>query len=440
MVRSRPWETDRRAPKGSRKAAARSVAPASSSRSSRGLNLLNYIDRYVLAAVLPKLQEDLHLSNAVGGMLATVFLLGYFLTSPFFGTLADRVATGGRKRLVALGVALWSAATVASGLARAAGSLVAARAVVGVGEASYATIAPAVIDDLAAAGQKGRWMSIFNAALPIGSALGFVVGGVVEHAYGWQAAFFVVGAPGLLLASACLFIAEPVRRVAAKPQVLASARALLRIPLYRGTVLGYCAYTFAIGGFAHWAPTFLHAHYGLEAGTASKNFGLATIVGGLVGTLFGGALVDFIARRRRGADRDATFVRASLSVCAISAGLGAPLAAAAILAGTSSRFFVLVVPCEVALFMSSGPVNLALLRSVPDGLRASAMAFGIFAIHLLGDMWSPFLIGLAADHAPCASVAERWTVAMMTAPVVFAVASILWWRASAGLTGEVAVR
>jgi MFS family permease len=165
------------------------------------LNLLNYLDRFVLSAVLAKVQDDLHLSNFVGGSLATVFLIGYFATSPVFGNLADRSHRGGRKALVALGIAIWSVATVASGLAHGAASLVAARAVVGVGEASYATIAPTLIDDVAPPGQKGRWMAIFYSATPIGSALGYIVGGSVEHATGsWRAAFFIAGGPGIVLA------------------------------------------------------------------------------------------------------------------------------------------------------------------------------------------------------------------------------------------------
>jgi MFS family permease len=397
------------------------------------LNLLNYIDRFVMSAVLPKVQDDLHVSNFLGGSLATVFLIGYFTTSPVFGAMADRAGTGGRKRLLMIGVSLWSAATVASGLVHGTLSLFAARAAVGVGEASYATIAPTLIDDIAPPEKKGRWMAIFFAATPIGSALGYIVGGIVEHSHGWRAAFFVAGVPGLALALLCLLIAEPARqRAPDSVDVLGSARTLLGFPLYRGAVLGYCAYTFAIGGFAFWAPKYLNARYGLEAGNASKYFGLVTVAAGLVGTLAGGWLADGAVQRRRersagatldAATTEALVARANLSVCALSAGLGAPLAAVAIAATSPGGFFAFVAPCEVVLFMSSGPVNVALLRSVPARLRASAMALAIFAIHLLGDLWSPPLIGLAADHAPMA-----W--AMMAAPLVFGVAALTWHKSA----------
>src|SRR5882672_5236311 len=180
------------------------------------LNLLNYLDRTVLSAVLAPVQGDLHLSNFVAGWLPTIFLIGYFATSPVFGALGDRVPAGGRTKLIALGIAVWSAATVASGLAMGTGSLIAARALVGVGEASYATLAPTLIDDLAPASQKSRWMSIFYAATPIGSALGYLVGGAIESSHGWRAAFFVAGGPGLAIALLCLLIVEPPRPVVAQ--------------------------------------------------------------------------------------------------------------------------------------------------------------------------------------------------------------------------------
>ena len=176
------------------------------------LNLLNYLDRMVLSAVLAPVQADLHLSNSIAGSLSTIFLIGYFATSPVFGTLGDRVGTGGRTRLISLGIAVWSAATVASGFARGAGWMIASRAFVGVGEASYATLAPVLIDDIAPADRKSRWMAIFYSATPIGSALGYLVGGAVLHAHGWRAAFFVAGGPGLAVALLCLFIAEPPRK------------------------------------------------------------------------------------------------------------------------------------------------------------------------------------------------------------------------------------
>ncbi|HEY2517773.1 MAG TPA: MFS transporter, partial [Polyangiaceae bacterium] len=210
------------------------------------LNFLNYIDRYVLSTVLPLVEAELGLSNFVAGTLATVFLVGYFATSPFFGQLGDREGVpGGRKGLLAAGVGVWSLATFASGLASGAASLAGARAFVGIGEASYGTIAPTIIDDLAPPSKKGRWFSIFYLGITVGSALGFVIGGVVQKFVGWRATFFVVGGPGILAALLCLGMVEPARKgLAARPELLRSALRLAKIPLYRRSILGYCAATF----------------------------------------------------------------------------------------------------------------------------------------------------------------------------------------------------
>lgn len=400
------------------------------------LNLLNYADRYILSAVLVPMREELHLSGLVSGWLPTLFLLGYFATSPIFGHLGDSGRPGTRRALMALGIAVWSLATVGSGLAHGALGLCVARALVGVGEASYQTLAPTLIDEVAPPADRGKWMAVFASAIPLGSALGYVIGGQVLGAYGWRAAFLVAGVPGVLAALLCLFILEPPRSAAESAPSggwRRPLRDLASTPLYRGVVLGYCAYTFAIGGFAYWAPTYLHLRYGLAPGRASLLFGLLTLAGGAMGTFLGGVLADRAVRRRRDvaartpsqdptAD-DVDVTRANLSVTAVACLVGAPLAAAAITAPTAAVFFVLGLPCLAALFVLTGPVNVAILKSAPFHSRANAMGLAIFSIHALGDLWSPPFIGWLSDRAPM-------QLAMYTVPLLFAVGGALWWRAA----------
>jgi len=217
---------------------------------------------------------------------------------------------------------------------------------------------------------------------------------------------------------------------------------LARVPLYRKAVLGCCPFVFAIGGFGYWAPFYVHDRYGMDPGSASVDFGLVTVAGGLVGTLLSAWVADAAVRREvrraEAAHRaplddvqlDAAVARANLHVCAISAGIGAPLSAAALFAPTPTVFYAVLLPCEVALFLQFGPTNVAFLRSAPPALRASAMAFAIFAMHLLGDLWSTPLMGLLAD---------RWSMqaAMCAVPLMFGVAALAWrgsGSASVGLT------
>jgi MFS family permease len=382
-----------------------------------GLNLVNYLDRYIVAAVGPKLSEDLGLSDSQFGFVVTAFMVGYFATSPLFGALGDRLP---RRGLIALGVAVWSLATAASGLTQTFAAMLAARVVVGVGEASYATLAPTIIDDLAAPEKKNRWLAIFYVAIPVGSALGYLVGGQLEHAFGWRSAFFIAGGPGLVLALLALAIEEPKRAFDAPRQNQsagfgATARQLFRLPLYRDTVLGYTAQTFALGGFAAWAPKYLYRTLGLDLKTADYWFGLVLVVSGLFATFVGGQLGD----RWPGEDR----ARANLRVCAISTAVSVPCATLCLLASSSFGFFAAIAAAEFAIFLSTSPINAVILGSVPNALRASAMAASIFAIHLLGDMISPPLIGMISD-------ASSLRAAMAVIPVALAIATLVWWRQS----------
>jgi len=395
-----------------------------------GLNLFNYLDRLVLAAVLPKIQgELLHHSSFLGGLLETVFLIGYFVTAPIFGSLGDRMA---RKWLIAAGVIVWSGATCASGLATTALGLVAARAFVGIGEASYATLAPTIIDDITPPEKRGRALAYFYAATPIGGALGYLVGGFVEVRWGWRSAFFVAGGPGLVFALVCLMIAEPARKVLTeKPNVRRDLRRLLTVDLYRQGVYGFCAYTAAIGAFSYWAPTFLFRRYGLALDKANFRFGVITVVAGALATAIGGKWADNVrhevAAEHGGGALDASevvereTVRGLLRICAIGTAIGAPLVVACFLAPSSGAFFVLVFFCILALFLGTSPINAVILRAVPPEVRASAMAVSIFAIHLLGDLWSKPFVGLLIDHLPV-------DVAMLASlPVAIALSAVIWW-------------
>lgn len=409
-----------------------------------GLNFLNYLDRFIVAAVLPRIQEDLGLSNFEGGLLATVFLLGYFLTSPIFGVLGDRMS---RKWLITLGVITWSLATVASGLSNSLWTLILTRVAVGIGEASYATLAPTIIDDVSPPEKKGKMLAIFFVAIPIGSAAGYLLGGFVQKAWGWREAFFIAGGPGIVLALLVLAIDEPARKLdAAKQRVVDSVGALARIPLYRRAVLGYCAHTAAIGAFAFWAPTFLSERFARELAPAqaatlsaaeqaqavlnSANFwfGVVTVLAGAIGTVLGGRLADRAIRGLpaipAGADHthpaNLRAANEQLRVCALGVAIAFPLSALAFVAPSAWMFFVFAGVAEVGLFMSTAPLNAILLRTAPAFLRASAMAVAIFAIHLFGDLWSPSLVGLFLDYLPI-------TLGMMALPATFGIAAAVWW-------------
>ncbi len=395
------------------------------------INLFNYLDRFVVAAVVESLKPALHLSDGEIGWLATGFILVYMLTSPIFGTLGDR---GARPRLIAAGVAIWSLATALGGFARGFVSLFAARSTVGVGEAAYGTVSPALLADYFPVGERGRVFAVFSAAIPIGSAAGYMLGGFVDHHYGWRAAFFVAGVPGLLLAILASRLPDPPRggqddaahadadhtAIPVHGPVrgigLRAYSVLLKNIPYVLIVLGYAAYTFGLGALAFWTPAFLERERGLSRIDATFQFGAIIVATGFVGTVAGGWLGDRLLKR---------FRESYMWVSGISTLAAAPFAFVAFMARDRSIYTAAIVVAAVLIFMSTGPVNSAIINVVAPEMRATSVALSILAIHVLGDVPSPPLVGFVSDHSSLAK-------AMLILPFAFAVGGLIWigaaWR------------
>jgi MFS family permease len=354
-----------------------------------GINVLNYLDRYMGAALLVLIIPELHLSDAQGGTLQSIFILVYGLAAPVMGFLGDR---GKRLRLAAGGVAVWSAATLGSGLATGYATLLFTRALVGIGEASYGIVTPSLLSDLYPAERRGSVMALFYAAIPVGSALGYIVGGQVGSIWGWRTAFCVAGAPGLLFALACLLVDEPPRgrydALRAKTAGQRPTRELLQRPSYVYNTVAQTIYTFGLGALATWMPTYFVRERHLTLGNATFLFGIVLVVAGLVGTLVGGALGDRLARRRA----DAHFLFSGLGLLA-----SIPFTLLSILSPHPAIFWPSMFVTLLLVFSNYGPLNAAMANVLPPDLRARGFAVYSFCIHLLGDAFSPWLVGAASD-------------------------------------------
>ncbi len=386
------------------------------------VNLVNYLDRFVVAALVESLKRsELGLSDAQLGGLMTAFLLVYMLAAPVFGALADRGAS--RPRLLAAGVALWSAATLLSAFAHSYAALFLARAAVGIGEAAYGTVAPAMIADQHPKERRGRAFAVFYAAIPIGSALGYVLGGLVDHLAGWRAAFMVAAAPGLLLSLAALRLVDPPRGgmdegavTAAVGGALARYGRLVRNTPYLLTVLGYAAYTFAVGGMAFWMPAFLERVRGVPRAEATVEFGAIVVVTGFIGTFAGGWLGDLLLRR---------WSQAYLGLSGLVTLVAAPLAVLVFVAPSRAVWLGALVVGQLLLFASTGPVNSVIVSVVAPTERATAVALSIFAIHALGDVPSPWLIGRISD-------ATSLSTGVLVVPAAVLAAGAIWLWAALG--------
>jgi predicted MFS family arabinose efflux permease len=379
-----------------------------------GLNLLNYLDRYVLSAVLGPLQHDLKLGDAAAGWTASAFMLGYFITAPFFGYLGDRHP---RKFLMLFGVLVWSAATAATSLAQNFPELFAIRMVVGVGEACFVTMGPSWISDLFAGVQRNTAITLFYVAIPVGSAVGFELGGWFADSGDWRAAFWWAGLPGVLLAVSLLALREPRRgeadgvKTPLAPPRLREVLQLLTRGRYILLVGGYAAQTFSIGAFGIWGPTFLHRFHGMPVGRAASLFGMVLAGTGLGATLLGGWIGG---RLRRRAAAGYVWLMAGSMIAAV------PVCFYAVtVSGTTAAMTAL-------LFLPTGPITTEMFEIVPAHLRASAVALCTFFIHLFGDLGSPAAVGHVSEYF------NSLRDGVLVLPGVLVIGAVLWAAMLAG--------
>jgi MFS family permease len=372
------------------------------------MNLFNYIDRYVLAAVEPEIRQDLlHASSrddpharTKTGLLSTAFLISYMVASPLFGWLGERRS---RWRLIAVGVVLWSLASGASGLAKTFTMLLLTRCLLGVGEAAYGPVAPTIIADLHPVARRGRVLSWFYMAIPVGSALGYVLGGYVaalnRDAQSWRWAFYAVVVPGLALGLWSLWMHEPHHGASENlaPQTGHHARwkdyrTLLQTPSFMFVTLGMAAMTFATGAVAWWMPDYLKLQRLDWIGGRIEPvafFGLLTAVAGVAGTLVGGIVGDACRTRWPGSYFLVSGATMLACVPCVLLFLVTPFPAA----------WVLVFVAEFFLFFNTGPTNTVLANVVHPAIRSTGFAVNILVIHTFGDAISPPLVGAVADRS-----------------------------------------
>ncbi|HUB24342.1 MAG TPA: MFS transporter, partial [Tepidisphaeraceae bacterium] len=349
------------------------------------INLFNYVDRQVLSAVVPLIKSDLHATDRQMGWTPTAFLLSYMILSPVFGILGDRMS---RWILVAIGVGLWSLASGATGLAATFGALILTRCCVGVGEAAYGPIAPTLLSDLYSVNRRGQVLSWFYMAIPVGSALGYVLGGVMATHWGWRSAFYAVVAPGLLLAVISMLMPEPPRgaadRVTNRRAKLDDYLLLFKTPSFVLDTLGMTAMTFATAGIAFWMPTYID---GLKtAGDLEKinlYFGGIAAASGFLGTLAGGWAGDKLRGRLPGS---------YFLVSAAGMAVGFPIFLVMLYTPFPLAWVLIFLTC-FCLFFNTGPTSAILANVTHPQVRATAFAVNIFIVHLLGDAISPEIIG-----------------------------------------------
>ena len=352
------------------------------------LNLLNYADRNILFAVQPLVQDEFHLTKTQVGYLTSAFLGFYMIAAPFVGPLADRYS---RKLIIILGAMFWSGVTLLTALTHTYGQLLVRHTLVGVGEATFVTIAPTFVADLFSEDKRGRILGMFYLAIPVGSAAGYLVGGSLAPIYGWRFPFYIGAVPGFLLALAVLFLKEPERgqfdTLPGNPE-RSTVFGLSHNRAFLTATLGMAAMTFSLGGIQVWMPQFLYSerHYSLQS--ANFIFGVIIVVDGILASLAGGWLGDYLLRRMKSS---------YYLVSAVSMALGVPFMIVALFTSGPAMLPAIAV-AAFFLLLNTSPLNAAVINSVDAHIRATAIAANIFIIHILGDVPSPTMMGWVADH------------------------------------------
>ena len=351
------------------------------------LNFVNYIDRSILFAVQELVKAEFTLSDKEVGFLTSAFFVCYMIAAPLIAPLADRFP---RKYIMAGGAFVWSAATLLTAITHNYDELLLRHVIVGIGEATFVVFSPAYLSDLFPERMRGRVLSIFYLAIPVGTAFGYIIGGQLGAAHGWRMPFMICAAPGVLLAFCVLALHEPQRGASdhiADNVERGTLLGLARNKAYWTVCLGMAMMTFAVGGLQVWMPTFLMRVRDVPLAKANIVFGGITVIAGTLSTLLGGWLGDRLLRRTRAAYQLISAIGMMLSIPAIPVALFVPgrIMYAAIFIG------------EFLILLNTAPLNAALVNSVSARIRATAVAVNVFTIHLLGDAFSPTLIGTISD-------------------------------------------
>jgi predicted MFS family arabinose efflux permease len=385
---------------------------------------LAYLDRSVVAAVVEDLRADLWLTDTRLGALLTALVLVQVLASLALGGVAERRS---RPRLLGAGLALWGAAAMASGLARSFAALLAARVAAGAGAGAHAAVSPGLAADHLAPARRGRGRALFLAAVPIGCAVGYVAGGLLDGALGWRAALLAAGAPVLVAALLCLRLGDAPRGAGEHPLaggargLAAAARRLLAHRPYALAVAGRAAWAFALAGVAFWMPAFLARARGVPRAVAAVQLGAVVLMTAFAGTFAGGLLADALRRR---------MVRAAeLWVAGGAAAAAAPLAVAALTAHRPAVYLVALVAALLLLFASGAAARAAAAGAAPPADRAGAAAISVLAVQLLGEAPAPMILGMLSDL----SSLDR---AVLIVPAAALAAGAIWaWAAWRGERG-----
>jgi MFS family permease len=374
------------------------------------LNIVNYLDRNITSGVLPLLKEHFHASDTALGTLGTAFMLTYSLTALPFGIWSDRWKPN---KVAAIGVGVWSVATVLSALAWSIESLFAFRALVGIGEAAYVATASTILSGQFPKNRRSFILGLFNLGMPIGGAAGVVLGGLIGASAGWQSAFAIVGVPGLILATLTwrMRLVTPSNTEIGEPMAKirlgwSTIGALLGRPDYLFATLGYAGISYAFGAIVLFAPSLLERYWGYSVAQAGTLTGAIQVLAGLLGAPLGGWVSDLWQKRSpRGRAYTLTLAMALSSLFLFEG-----LAYNNLFCFFLSAFFML---------WHVGVASAFIFDITERQIWNTAQALSMLIMHLLGDIPSAVLVGYISDRTNLHFSFSLLTIPMFLAALFF---------------------
>lgn len=439
------------------------------------VNFLNYIDRQILPTVAPLMAKDLNLTDTEIGMMEAVLLLSFTVLAPLFGRLGDKYS---RTKLMAAAAVIWSVATAFTGfadklplwtpaisftlplvqltiaLSSIAVLLCMIRVVVGVGESSYTTMTPSLLADYFPPKKRGTALGVFQAAIPLGFALGYVIGALLAYYFGWRRSFMIVGIPGIFAAILVWKLNEPKRgatdidphhphnkqaETSTEINRESFLKTCLRILTTRDWIIstaGYTALTFVLGAFATWAIILLSREKGMSETKAGITLGIVTLTAGAIGTFGGGWIADRVARKRE---------NGYYLICTLSCLLGIVPAFLSLVTQNPYFYIPSMFFAVLFLFLNNAPFHAILINSTPSNIRATSIALNIVIIHICGDVISRFGVGVMSDSLKEGKLAilgsfanlfgvnsteQHLTAALMVSPIALIIATLFFFWGS----------
>ncbi|XP_050682136.1 protein spinster isoform X1 [Leptidea sinapis] len=364
------------------------------------INLINYMDRFTIAGVLDDVKKEFEIGDDLAGLLQTVFVVAYMVFAPIFGYLGDRYS---RRTIMAFGVALWCLTTFIGSYISTFGMFAFFRGLVGVGEASYSTIAPTIISDLFVGNVRTKMLAFFYFAIPVGSGFGYIVGSEAgAAAHNWRWGLRVTPFLGVVAVALIVWVMEDPERGQAEDSHMKPTsyrddiRSLIRNPSFMLSSLAFTCVAFVTGALAWWGPQFIYLGLTLQPGVdiklekVSLIFGAITMLSGVVGVPAGAWLGASLSKR---------FPRAHPVICGAGLLLSAPAMILAMLLCEKYFYapFALMFIGEVALNLNWAIVADMSLYVVIPPRRSTAEAFQILISHMFGDAGSPYLVGVISE-------------------------------------------